>query len=281
MSVYGEEKIGLIAEILGRQPMETFAKWVDLQIVFQTCGEKQKRHKWTQAEDEVIKEGTSQRLSWVQIAAKLPLRNAKQCRDRYVLHLDPALNKEKWTLEEDTLIAQLYNQYGSKWSYIASQIPGRTDNAVKNRFHGCLAKQLHNKRIVYSSDALCMKLNHKQSVEEKTPVEKLLNKQLKQIRLEKLVEKYLQKSKPRKQVEQAHCISDSENSGVLGRVAETPAPNSGLVPLYHLHDNAFSGRVNQQALKAAPQPGVVMGDFQKRSIQMSASPKFIQVPLPK
>jgi hypothetical protein len=38
MNIYGEEKIGLISEILGRNTMDTFAKWVDLQTVSSSLG---------------------------------------------------------------------------------------------------------------------------------------------------------------------------------------------------------------------------------------------------
>jgi hypothetical protein len=199
-------------------------------------------------------EGMNSRKSWVKIAMQLPLRNPKQCRDRYVLHLSPSIKKDKWTAEEDALIIQLYNTYGSKWAYIASQMPGRSDNAIKNRFNGFLQRQLHNKRIVYSNDALCMKLKQKPSI-EKSPIEKILNKQLKQRRLEKLVTKYLQKSKPSKQVEQAICISDSENSGIPAKIGISPVPEAylkdRLVPLYHVPDNQ---RVSQLPVQQAPVP---------------------------
>lgn len=66
----------------------------------------------------------------------------------------------------------------------------------------------------------------------------MLNKQLKQRRLEKLVTKYLQKSKPSKQVEQAICVSDSENSGIPAKIGISLAPDAhvkdGLIPLYHV-----------------------------------------------
>ncbi len=43
-------------------------------------------------------------------------------------------SKQGWTAWEDTEIARLYNELGSRWSLIASRIPGRTDDAVRNRF---------------------------------------------------------------------------------------------------------------------------------------------------
>ena len=40
-----------------------------------------------------------------------------------------------WTVEEDLLILQLVEKHGKKWSKIASHLPGRTDNGVRNRWN--------------------------------------------------------------------------------------------------------------------------------------------------
>jgi hypothetical protein len=44
----------LISEILKRETIEVFAKWVDLQMTWQIKGEKAVRQRWTKAEDELI-----------------------------------------------------------------------------------------------------------------------------------------------------------------------------------------------------------------------------------
>ena len=52
--------------------------------------------------------------------------------------MDPNIKKNKWTLEEDKRLMNLYLQYGKKWSLIAKYMPGRTDNTIKNRFNSAL-----------------------------------------------------------------------------------------------------------------------------------------------
>ena len=79
----------------------------------------------------------------------LPNRIHRQCRERWInvlcpqTYLSSAGNQRRvWTEEEDWMILSLYRQHGSCWSYIAKQIPGRSDNQVKNRFYSNLSKRI-------------------------------------------------------------------------------------------------------------------------------------------
>ena len=62
------------------------------------------------------------------------IRNSKQCRGRWINHLDPELKREKWTTFEDDQLLSLRKQVGNKWSYISKNLPGRNENSVKNRW---------------------------------------------------------------------------------------------------------------------------------------------------
>jgi hypothetical protein len=39
----------------------------------------------------------------------------KQCRERWFNHLDPAVRKGDWTVEEDRLIWEKQQEIGNKW----------------------------------------------------------------------------------------------------------------------------------------------------------------------
>lgn len=49
--------------------------------------------------------------------------------------------------------------FGNKWSLIADHIPGRTDNAIKNRFNGKLKFGLKSKKIMIYNKQLCVQMS--------------------------------------------------------------------------------------------------------------------------
>jgi myb proto-oncogene protein len=83
--------------------------------------------------------------NWALIAENMDGRSAKQARDRFLNKLDPNLNRSRWTPEEDDQLRQLYLHYGSSWATIAKELPGRSENMVKNRFYSTLKKKLPGK----------------------------------------------------------------------------------------------------------------------------------------
>jgi hypothetical protein len=69
-------------------------------------------------------------------------RSGKQCRERWFNHLDPAVSRRPWTEDEERVIFAQHRQHGNKWVSIASHLPGRTDNAIKNHYFAILRKAL-------------------------------------------------------------------------------------------------------------------------------------------
>lgn len=96
-----------------------------------------RKSKWTQAEDESLMEsvrihGTR---NWTAVSALVPGRNPKQCRERYTAQLAPGLTKDEWTAAEDDILLRYHSTCGNAWAKIATFLPGRAPNAVKNRYN--------------------------------------------------------------------------------------------------------------------------------------------------
>ncbi|KAL0404560.1 UNVERIFIED_CONTAM: Transcription factor [Sesamum radiatum] len=85
--------------------------------------------------------------NWIALPQKIGLKRCgKSCRLRWLNYLRPNIKHGGFTEEEDNIICSLYISIGSRWSIIAAQLPGRTDNDIKNYWNTRLKKKLLGRR---------------------------------------------------------------------------------------------------------------------------------------
>jgi hypothetical protein len=68
-------------------------------------------------------------------------RNPRQCRHRYNNYLIDEHQLLPWTQDEEAILVATFQELGPKWVQIATRLPGRTGNDVKNRWHKHIMKR--------------------------------------------------------------------------------------------------------------------------------------------
>ncbi|XP_042374160.1 transcription factor MYB60-like [Zingiber officinale] len=104
-----------------------------------------KKGPWTPEEDIVLvsyvqKHGPG---NWRSVPVNTGLmRCSKSCRLRWTNYLRPGIKRGNFTPHEEGLIVHLQSMLGNKWAAIASYLPQRTDNDIKNYWNTHLKKKI-------------------------------------------------------------------------------------------------------------------------------------------
>ncbi|KAF5811643.1 putative transcription factor MYB family [Helianthus annuus] len=109
-----------------------------------------KRGPWAQEEDDILVDYINKNGhgSWRSLPKQAGLlRCGKSCRLRWTNYLRPDIKRGPFTAEEEKLVIQLHAILGNRWAAIAAQLPGRTDNEIKNLWNTHLRKRLMSKGI--------------------------------------------------------------------------------------------------------------------------------------
>ncbi|KAG8381864.1 hypothetical protein BUALT_Bualt05G0017100 [Buddleja alternifolia] len=144
---YSEDHVDMWLESRNGDTPECFKDRTDVQCLHRwqkVLNPELVKGPWSKEEDEIIIELVNKYgpKKWSTIAQHLPGRIGKQCRERWHNHLNPNINKEAWTQDEELALIRAHQIYGNKWAELTKFLPGRTDNAIKNHWNSSVKKKL-------------------------------------------------------------------------------------------------------------------------------------------
>ena len=113
----------------GKSPIDCLSQWQTMALPDQVKG----KGSWSNEEDSILRAKRAlYGRKWSKIAEFLPGRSGKQCRERFVNHLDPQLKKGEWTDDEEALLIGMHKNHGNKWTIISNYLPGRSGEREKS-----------------------------------------------------------------------------------------------------------------------------------------------------
>lgn len=124
---------------------------------------------WSKAEDEALRKLVAEHgtKKWTLISSLLKTKHSKQCRRRWKNGLSEEMKSCEWTPEEDRILMDMQKKVGNRWTEIAKNLVGRTDNAVKNRFFALSKRnQRTTSMIAKSSESSASRFSSSYCIEE-------------------------------------------------------------------------------------------------------------------
>lgn len=116
---------------------------------------------WTPEEDKKLKDAVKVygNCNWQSVASIMKGRTGQQCLHRWSKSVNPAIIRQWWTEEEDTLLKRAVHLYGAgNWTKVQRLVPGRTDMQCRERYMNILTPTVKNTQMTAEDTEKLIKL---------------------------------------------------------------------------------------------------------------------------
>jgi hypothetical protein len=235
--------------------------------------------KWTAEEDEILKTAVQSYIQkghvpfWVKIAEQIPGRTDIQCWTHWTKVLDPDINKNPWTKEEDQVLTTAVQKGNRCWAAIAKQIPGKTDIQCRQRWMRVLNPTINKDEWTKAEDVQLMHFHTTLGNKWVAIAEQLgENAEGKHRTDYQCQERYNRKLKNRDQPPQA--------AQPPAQPAANRPPPPALTPAQYFKSAADQGQANQASADLAQRLQKQQEQELKQQLEQLQGPQPAQVPAP-
>jgi hypothetical protein len=132
---YGEKWTRIEEKIKTKSAKQCMQKYKNMVKV-------ERKGNWTEEEDKLLLEWVRVHgpNKWTECSRRIMGRCGKQCRERWMNTLDPHVKRGNWQEYEQTIIFNQMKINWSSWALISKELPGRTENSIKNYFYSSIRR---------------------------------------------------------------------------------------------------------------------------------------------
>lgn len=167
------------------------------------------------------------RISWNEIATGINnlfyngefMRTGRQCRDRWVHHLNPKFCRVPWSVDEDLKILRFVMENGKKWAQLSKIMENRNEDSIRNRFIKLIKSYRKKEKTVHIKKSN-YKMFSKMVIELDKQQAGLKNKQNEELNVN------IGKKRPREHTFEIDKVVYDQNSRVKQLETETRKLNS-------------------------------------------------------
>jgi hypothetical protein len=132
---YGEKWTRIEEKIRTKSAKQCMQKYKNMVKV-------ERKGNWSEKEDELLIQWVKVHgpNKWTECSRRIIGRCGKQCRERWMNTLDPKVKRGNWQEYEQTIIFNQMKINWSSWALISKELPGRTENSIKNYFYSSIRR---------------------------------------------------------------------------------------------------------------------------------------------